>query len=288
MRSGRPPLIDDTVHPQSDPRPPEPVLPRPDPNPAAEAPASPAPQPVPSSCANCGAGLHGRFCARCGQDSEDRGTDFRRFAVASAAEVMNLDGRIARTLRALLNPGALTEAWLAGRRVAYVPPFKLAFSCSLVLLLAVALRLPRGAAVTGATNLVDDIGAVAGHQAATLALLVLALLPLLASVTKRVCGGWESPYMAGLVLLLHEHALGTLAVAAAVALSFRTGREGAVYLLLAATALTAVHLLFAIRRTYRASRPRTVLSWMVVVAGYLAVVAFSFTVVAVVRMIAGG
>jgi hypothetical protein len=129
---------------------------------------------------------------------------------------------------------------------------------------------------------------VAGHQAATLAIVVLAMLPLLAWLVRHVCGGRESPYMAGLVLLLHEHALGTLAVAAAVVLSFRTGRDGAVYLLLAMMALSAVHLMFAIRRVYRASRPRTVLSWIVVVAGYLAVVAFSFTAVAVVRMIAGG
>ncbi|HLM68708.1 MAG TPA: DUF3667 domain-containing protein, partial [Longimicrobium sp.] len=180
--------------------------------PAPPAHSSPAPAAPPTgACANCRAELHDRFCGRCGQDSRDDALTFRRFVTDSLVDVLNMDGRIARTMRALVKPGALTQAYLAGQRISFVPPFRLAFSCTLLLLLVVAFRLPRSAVITGSTGIVDDVGAVAGHQAAPLALLMLALLPALAAVVRWACGGRDARYLSAVILLLHEHALGALA-----------------------------------------------------------------------------
>jgi hypothetical protein len=63
-------------------------------------------------------------------------------AAGVADDLLSLDARIVRTLRGLLfRPGFLTSEYLAGRRVGYVPPFRLYLLVSAVnLALAASLR----------------------------------------------------------------------------------------------------------------------------------------------------
>jgi hypothetical protein len=91
-------------------------------------------------CLNCGAALSGPFCAECGQRDIPPYPSVRELAVDALAEFSGWDGRLAATLRALIErPGLLTHEFLEGRRVRYVSPLRLYLSASLVyFLLAVA------------------------------------------------------------------------------------------------------------------------------------------------------
>jgi hypothetical protein len=91
------------------------------------------------ACLNCGAALTGPFCAECGQRDIPPYPNVRELAVDAVAEFSGWDGRLASTLRALIErPGLLTHEFLEGRRVRYVSPLRLYLSASLVYFLVAA------------------------------------------------------------------------------------------------------------------------------------------------------
>jgi hypothetical protein len=78
------------------------------------------------ACHNCGAELHGHFCAQCGQEAlplNPRLTDvFHEFA----RELLDMDGRVFRSVRKLfLAPGFLTREQFEGRRAPWLSPVRL-------------------------------------------------------------------------------------------------------------------------------------------------------------------
>ncbi len=90
-------------------------------SPGAEAAAAPG------ECVECGAVLRGQFCAECGQErvgADD--LDFRRVVGDAAREATDLNGKLPRTLGALVaRPGLLTVDFVAGRRRRWFGPVKL-------------------------------------------------------------------------------------------------------------------------------------------------------------------
>jgi Protein of unknown function (DUF3667) len=79
----------------------------------------------PARCSNCDALLDGPYCSQCGQQSVDLHRPFRQLLSELIDEALSLDTRLVRTLRPLLfRPGAVTRDYLAGRRVAQVPPLR--------------------------------------------------------------------------------------------------------------------------------------------------------------------
>ena len=84
-------------------------------------------------CRNCGTVLHDRFCPSCGQ----LGADFQRpvfeLVSTSLGDMFALDGRLWRTVPALLfRPGWVTRQYLDGKRARFVPPFRLFLLSSLI------------------------------------------------------------------------------------------------------------------------------------------------------------
>lgn len=110
-------------------------------------------------CRNCGAPAPEIFCPRCGQETRDRVPTLREFVRESTGRYIAWDGRLWRTLAALLfRPGFLTREYLAGRRRRYVRPGRLFLVASLLLfavLRLVTANVPeqvhvlRGGAVSG-------------------------------------------------------------------------------------------------------------------------------------------
>jgi hypothetical protein len=97
-------------------------------------------------CANCHAALAGEYCATCGQRHEPHVHTVAHFASEALESVSHADSRLWRTLWYLLaRPGFLTREFFAGRRVRYLPPFRLYLVISLVFFLVVGL--PEGVAV---------------------------------------------------------------------------------------------------------------------------------------------
>lgn len=99
------------------------------------------------ACRNCGAPAGEAFCPRCGQETATRLPSARQFLKEAAGRYVALDGRLCRTLAALLfRPGFLTLEYLAGRRRCYVRPSRLFLVLSLALFAAMRLFLgmPQG------------------------------------------------------------------------------------------------------------------------------------------------
>ena len=89
-------------------------------------------------CTNCGEELRGEFCHGCGQkrfvESDRRFGHLLQQFIASATD---LDGRIWRTIRALLfRPGLLSREYFDGRRAKWVSPVPLFLAISVIYFIA--------------------------------------------------------------------------------------------------------------------------------------------------------
>jgi len=86
-------------------------------------------------CPNCGKKFNGNFdfCPHCGQKNKPLNLHFKYFINEFLSGSFNLDSKIFRTLELLiLHPGKLTKEFIAGKRMAYIPPVRLYLIISLV------------------------------------------------------------------------------------------------------------------------------------------------------------
>jgi hypothetical protein len=90
--------------------------------------------PVEHHCRNCGAVANRHYCPECGQETRAALPTLREFMREAMGRLVAFDGRLWRTLYALLlRPGFLTRAYLAGRRRHYIRPARLLLVTSLLL-----------------------------------------------------------------------------------------------------------------------------------------------------------
>jgi hypothetical protein len=98
------------------------------------------PRPQTLVCANCHADLSGEYCASCGQRHEPHIHTVAHFAGEAFESISHADSRLWRTLWYLFSrPGFLTREFFAGRRVAYLPPFRLYLVLSVIFFVVVGL-----------------------------------------------------------------------------------------------------------------------------------------------------
>jgi hypothetical protein len=104
------------------------------------------PQSLTLVCANCHATLTGEYCAACGQRHEPHLHTVAHFASEAFESISHADSRLWRTIGYLLvRPGFLTRQFFDGKRVRYLPPFRLYLVISVLFFVVVGL--PEGAAV---------------------------------------------------------------------------------------------------------------------------------------------
>ena len=104
------------------------------------------------NCLNCEAELHGRYCHDCGQNADDHHRSIAHLLWEAVEGFTHLDGRLAKTLPALLfRPGRLARDHIEGRRMRHVPPFRLFLICLLLFMFAAEAVLG-GAKTTTATT----------------------------------------------------------------------------------------------------------------------------------------
>jgi hypothetical protein len=90
--------------------------------------------PAEHRCRNCGAVANRHYCPECGQETRAALPTLREFMREAMGRLVAFDGRLWRTLYALLlRPGFLTKAYLAGRRRHYIRPARLLLVTSLLL-----------------------------------------------------------------------------------------------------------------------------------------------------------
>ena len=92
-------------------------------------------------CANCETKLEGPVCHMCGQVDDEYHRPVHGLFSEIIEGLFALDGRVARTIPALLLfPGRITRAFLKGKRMRYMPPFRLYIIASLIFFLLVPLN----------------------------------------------------------------------------------------------------------------------------------------------------
>jgi len=128
------------------PEPPEPPGPRGLAEPRERQVALPEPAiPSPAHCKNCNAVLLGRFCANCSQAADVHVPSTLELLHEMLEGLTHSDSRLWRTLKFLwFKPGMLTREFVAGRRVAYLPPFRLYLILSIVFFLIASFVHPSG------------------------------------------------------------------------------------------------------------------------------------------------
>src|SRR5450432_1433146 len=91
-------------------------------------------------CRNCGAIAPGQYCPACGQETQIALPSVRQVMRDAAGNLVAIDGRLWRTLQALLfRPGQLTLEYLRGRRRHYIRPARLFFVTALLLFAVIRL-----------------------------------------------------------------------------------------------------------------------------------------------------
>jgi hypothetical protein len=109
--------------------PPVPVVPPPEP-----------PQALTLVCSNCHSELSGEYCAACGQRHEPHLHTVAHFAAEAFESISHADSRLWKTLWYLVSrPGFLTREFFEGKRVRYLPPFRLYLVLSVLFFLIVGL-----------------------------------------------------------------------------------------------------------------------------------------------------
>jgi hypothetical protein len=96
-------------------------------------------------CKNCNAVLLGRYCVNCSQAAEVHVPTTKELLHELLEGLTHFDSRVWRTLTCLwFKPGKLTEEFVAGRRLAYLPPFRLYLILSLIFFLMASFIHPTG------------------------------------------------------------------------------------------------------------------------------------------------
>jgi hypothetical protein len=101
---------------------------------------TPGPRAAARRCLNCGAELTGRYCANCSQAADVHVPSTRELLHDALEGITHSDSRLWRTLNLLwFKPGKLTQEFVAGRRAAYLPPFRLYLVLSVLFFLVASL-----------------------------------------------------------------------------------------------------------------------------------------------------
>jgi len=95
---------------------------------------------APTRCKNCDAELMGRYCVDCSQAADVHILTTKELAHELLEGLTHSDSRLWRTLISLwFKPGKLTKEYILGKRMSYLPPFRLYLIASVVFFLVAPL-----------------------------------------------------------------------------------------------------------------------------------------------------
>ena len=93
-------------------------------------------------CKNCNSELVGLYCSECGQKNIESFT-FSKLVKDFFDNIFSLDSRLFQTLKFLIiRPGFLTNEYWSGKRITYLPPFRLYLLISIVCFGIGSMQLP--------------------------------------------------------------------------------------------------------------------------------------------------
>lgn len=259
-------------------------------------------------CLNCAEALQGRYCHRCGQRDQERRLPLKALFHDVLHDIWHLDHKILHSVWLLITrPGLLTLDYLQGRRVRWVPPFRLYIFVSFVLFAVlstirvigdrnagkapaqapVALKVstdqPTAAAPRSKAGWASDLK-TRGKRAqenpeqyqrlflANLSKALFLLMPLFAGLLHLTYLRRNTLFVDHMVLSLHHHTLSFFVILGLVGLDALPGKDwGAIpgcLLLL----LPPVHLAAALRRIHGQGWPKSLVKAALVSGAYAFVV----------------
>jgi Protein of unknown function (DUF3667) len=277
-------------------------------SPPAVIPTSVSATSVPAAhCKNCGASLMGRFCVDCGQPAEVHVPTTGELIHEAMEGLAHADSRLWRTLITLwFKPGKLTTEFIAGRRMAYVPPFRLYLILSIIFFLLASIHGPnKDFVVINSTDSpkdkhvqceelrgnvpIEKLAARIGHACdavladngaslmnvavATAPKAMFVFLPVIAFLHMLLYWWPRHRYVEHLLFFLHLHAM-AFSVAIVLVGLFAIGDtwprwEGPLnYVINPLVWATAVYSVFAMRRVFRRSWAGTLLKAFVMLIVY--------------------
>ena len=157
-----------------------------------------------TQCSNCNTPLDGSFCSNCGQKNIDLERPVTQLIGEVLRETLDIDGRAFRTLRILfLQPGVLTQEFLAGRRRAFTPPLRLYLVISVSFFVLVAWLAARGILLDPGQKFDLDAASQSRFMSDELPRLMFVLLPAFAVLLKLAF--WRRLYFDHLIYSIHLH-----------------------------------------------------------------------------------
>jgi len=246
-------------------------------------------------CPNCGTPRTGHFCANCGQKAAPLAPTLASFMHEFTHEVVNVDGKIFRSVRLLLTrPGFLTREIFAGRRASYLSPIRLYLIASILAFAAmtffnsfgeVNFEYTPSPGETVDPAVVERMSEVERTVSTALTVWVpramFVLVPLFAGLVMLVRRRGGHTYPQHLYFALHVHAVGFFAIGLNSSLEpflRLPNGESAPGLILAL--YIVVYFFFAFRRVYETTIWGTL--WRTVSVALLYSVALMLTVAAIV------
>lgn len=146
----------------------------------------------------------------------------RTWLAEAARELLSADGRILRTVRAMLvRPGSLTLHWVEGRRTRFTPPLRLYLFTALVFFVLWPLTSPSGSMVLGTVSALapaaNELEGISRYDAIWLlsgrvmewvpALLIVVLVPTFAALSRAILGRRSDYLSVHVVFSLHVHSV---------------------------------------------------------------------------------
>lgn len=90
-------------------------------------------------CKNCSHSYTGNFCPQCGQSVKDFDRPLKFFFVDFAGNIFAFDTRLWQSLKdILLRPGRMEANYISGKRIRYMPPFRLYVFVSFIFFLSLS------------------------------------------------------------------------------------------------------------------------------------------------------
>ncbi len=220
-------------------------------------------------CYNCGIRLTGRFCAACGQKTQELNPSLKHFLHDLTHELLHFDGKIFQSVSTLLlRPGVLTKDYFEGRRARWISPIRLYLVFSVMYFAAITLG--------------DD--GIRERTVNAVAYLMIAMVPLFAWLVALVTAGRRN-FPQHLYFALHVHAAWfaafALMEAARNVLSHWANNTRPVGLL--ATLYVVTYAVLGFRNAYGESVGKSLLKMAFVVSVYFTMAIMVVMVAAVVR-----
>lgn len=223
-------------------------------------------------CKNCQTPLDGEYCSNCGQRNVDLERPIWSLAADVIKETFEVDGRTWLTIKTLFrHPGALTSAYLAGRRRSYTPPLRLYLVTSISFFVLVAWLAQSGWLLDPGQDPVFDAAVQARFLSDDLPRLMFVLLPVFALLLKLAY--FRRLYFDHLIFAIHLHTLGYVVLAAMLPLEEPANQHvGLMIVQFLLLAYFLVYFVIAVKRVYDSGWTVAALKSAAVLFGYMIVV----------------